>query len=141
MNDCRKNGAIVPFWEKRCAKNHMKRHEEERRELGRKQSGLFTICNLAYLHGAIPSLGNRRKRHDDRAAQELVLSPSPYEQLTVFLSHEMPSLPIHWNRKARRLPFRIPTHEYALLPGNLCVRTIFHYLFLSWTLLTKSHVS
>lgn len=126
-----RNGAIVPFWEKQCAKNYEKRRGEEgRRELGRKQRGLFTICNVAYLRGAIPSLADRRKSTmTGRGARTRVLSPTlpEYEQLTVFLSHETPSLPIHWNRRARRLPFRIPAHEYALLPENLCVRTIFHY--------------
>lgn len=37
----------------------------------------------------------------------------PYEQLTVFLSHETPSLSIHWNGRARELPFRIPAREYV----------------------------
>lgn len=114
--------------------------KRERDEVGRKWNGLFTNCNLAYLHGV------KSKKRDDRAVQELVsppLLPLPRHpertELTVFLSRETPSLPIQSAVQRRgeegrggqvrgRVPFRIPAHEYArLLPGNSCERTIFHY--------------
>lgn len=62
---------IAPFQEKLCARN-----QKQEEEAHRKQNRLFTICNLAYLHGATPPLGWLSKKHDDRTKQRPALLPT-----------------------------------------------------------------